>query len=252
MTVSGQASADLEVALLEAGSLGGFFELDLRPKGGGWTPLATLVIDPSAAHARIGRIRADLATRAGVPVEAVEPRVAASLMQLGLAARVASPAVASLLTSGWVPHLTPDRLFWQDRLHNPVPLALDDLVGRRVSDAPAGARALLESVVEPVLVPLGESTRSAVAVSDRVLRGNIVSALAAAATMTARARPEVSARAQELLTHIVGLPGLDGLGSLGEHEQFRRRTCCLYYRLPGGGLCEDCVLADREIRGLPK
>jgi ferric iron reductase protein FhuF len=23
---------------------------------------------------------------------------------------------------------------------------------------------------------------------------------------------------------------------------FRRRSCCLYYRVPGGGLCDDCVL----------
>ena len=25
---------------------------------------------------------------------------------------------------------------------------------------------------------------------------------------------------------------------------FRRRSCCLYYRVPGGGLCGDCVLLD--------
>ncbi|MFI1618174.1 (2Fe-2S)-binding protein [Streptomyces lydicus] len=23
---------------------------------------------------------------------------------------------------------------------------------------------------------------------------------------------------------------------------FARRSCCLYYRVPGGGLCADCVL----------
>ena len=27
---------------------------------------------------------------------------------------------------------------------------------------------------------------------------------------------------------------------------FTRRTCCLYYRLPGGGLCGDCVLHQRR------
>ena len=30
---------------------------------------------------------------------------------------------------------------------------------------------------------------------------------------------------------------------------FRRRSCCLYYRVPGGGICGDCVLVDRRRRG---
>ncbi|MGH3410268.1 MAG: (2Fe-2S)-binding protein [Streptosporangiaceae bacterium] len=29
----------------------------------------------------------------------------------------------------------------------------------------------------------------------------------------------------------------------GEGLGFRRHSCCLYYRLPGGGLCGDCALA---------
>ncbi|MFD2121439.1 (2Fe-2S)-binding protein [Streptomyces cirratus] len=32
----------------------------------------------------------------------------------------------------------------------------------------------------------------------------------------------------------------DGLG-----VAFTRRSCCLYYRVPGGGLCGDCVLRTR-------
>jgi FhuF-like iron-sulfur protein len=28
----------------------------------------------------------------------------------------------------------------------------------------------------------------------------------------------------------------------GAGLSFRRRSCCLYYRVPGGGLCGDCTL----------
>jgi hypothetical protein len=30
---------------------------------------------------------------------------------------------------------------------------------------------------------------------------------------------------------------------------FRRRSCCLYYRVPGGELCGDCVLSHRPGAG---
>jgi ferric iron reductase protein FhuF len=36
----------------------------------------------------------------------------------------------------------------------------------------------------------------------------------------------------------VGYTGVDRSGS----SVFRRTTCCLYYRLPDGGLCGDCAL----------
>jgi ferric iron reductase protein FhuF len=29
---------------------------------------------------------------------------------------------------------------------------------------------------------------------------------------------------------------------------FRRRSCCLYYRVPGGAVCGDCVLHERRHR----
>ncbi|MEU6084646.1 (2Fe-2S)-binding protein [Streptomyces sp. NPDC047108] len=30
---------------------------------------------------------------------------------------------------------------------------------------------------------------------------------------------------------------------------YRRRSCCLYYKVDGRGLCGDCVLHDRGGRG---
>ena len=44
------------------------------------------------------------------------------------------------------------------------------------------------------------------------------------------------------------MPPLAGLGEFVEEPShptgvgFARRTCCLFYRVPGGGTCGDCVL----------
>lgn len=48
---------------------------------------------------------------------------------------------------------------------------------------------------------------------------------------------DVGARAlaAELFTH----PRLAPTGTL-TGSAFRRRSCCLYYRVPGGGICGDC------------
>ncbi|TDC62491.1 hypothetical protein E1200_25580, partial [Actinomadura sp. GC306] len=27
-----------------------------------------------------------------------------------------------------------------------------------------------------------------------------------------------------------------------------RSNCCLYYRVPGGGMCGDCGLSSRDLR----
>jgi hypothetical protein len=32
------------------------------------------------------------------------------------------------------------------------------------------------------------------------------------------------------------------VASTGKLDDFRRRSCCLYYRIPGGGRCGDCAL----------
>ncbi|MGW5694872.1 (2Fe-2S)-binding protein, partial [Streptomyces asiaticus] len=45
-------------------------------------------------------------------------------------------------------------------------------------------------------------------------------------------------------------PPLRDAGTLGTAPLgYRRRTCCLYYRVPGGGLCGDCVLREAPGRG---
>jgi len=55
--------------------------------------------------------------------------------------------------------------------------------------------------------------------------------------------------------HAAGLALLDhgplrtsGEWILHRHEvRFTRRSCCLYYRLPGAGMCADCALLPANL-----
>ena len=57
-----------------------------------------------------------------------------------------------------------------------------------------------------------------------------------------------------LARHLLTTPPLYGTATLLAAEPpdvgwtFRRHSCCLYHRVPGGGLCGDCVLVDRRPR----
>jgi len=74
-------------------------------------------------------------------------------------------------------------------------------------------------------------------------------ALAGAAGVLAGAVPERAGLAAQLTERILGRSPLHGTGNLGRpgpgqpEVVFSRRSCCLYYRIPGGALCGDCVLA---------
>ena len=60
-------------------------------------------------------------------------------------------------------------------------------------------------------------------------------------------RPEAADAAARLAATVLDMRPLRGAGERlppidPDHGwTFRRRSCCLYYRV-GGGLCEDCVL----------
>lgn len=77
-------------------------------------------------------------------------------------------------------------------------------------------------------------------------------AQAAVAVMAARLLTEAPVAATADAGH---RPRLTGTGErrapvAPDHAwTFRRRSCCLYYRVPGGSTCADCVLAD--LRGEP-
>ncbi len=85
-----------------------------------------------------------------------------------------------------------------------------------------------------------------VKVAAGLLHGNAASALAEAARDLARSRPELRVPAAGVARRLLGMGDLRGKGELtGPDLAFRRRTCCLYHRVPGGIRCGDCSL-DRK------
>ena len=86
-----------------------------------------------------------------------------------------------------------------------------------------------------------------------LLRGNSASALTGALGALVRWQPALAGPARELAVQLLGQADLAGAGELtgGRELSFRRNSCCLYYRLPGGGLCGDCCLDHPPGDGEP-
>lgn len=220
------------------GSVGGFFSLRMAERPGGrHVALARCyegdgtVTEGDPLTFRVTKVAARLA--------APEDRVAASVAQLGLAARLWSLALGPAALYGRVPDLDPARLLWDADGSSP-----DDLWLTGGRTFPAGAARIVEVVHDGHLAPLARALRARFRISPALLRGNAGSALAGAArelhAWAARAgRPEVGERALTLAAELFAHPSLSATGTL-DGTAFRRRSCCLYYRCPNGGLCGDC------------
>ncbi|GAA1481790.1 (2Fe-2S)-binding protein [Gordonia sinesedis] len=199
-----------------------------------WRPLSDLVDDPAVLDGRTAAVRAALAATARVPVDAVEVRVAASVTHLGLVARLVAPMLAAAATGTHVDY-DAESLWWQDELGGPYPLSVS--VAGAGTAAAAGPPAVVGAITDAVA--------SRVRVSRRVLGGNVASAVNSAARMMATARPDIGAAASRVADAMLADPALDG-GTLRSGPGFRRRSCCLIYRIAGdpAAVCGDCVLAQ--------
>ncbi|MFF8451558.1 (2Fe-2S)-binding protein [Streptomyces leeuwenhoekii] len=229
---------DLDPRLAALRPLGGFFVL--RASGPPPRPLPPLA---EAYGAEPPGTRPDpLAFRVrkvGAALRAPEARVAASVAHQGLAARLWSAALGCAALYGRVPDLDPRLLHW-----DPDAAAPDDLWLTEVRPLPGDADAVADAVLRAHLEPLGAALRARYRVAPGLLRGNAASALAGAAReldrrARAHGRPDAAARARGLAAELLGHPLLAGTGTL-TGTAFRRRSCCLYYRVPGGGVCGDC------------
>ncbi|MFE7463191.1 (2Fe-2S)-binding protein [Streptomyces sp. NPDC057499] len=221
-----------------AGPADGFFALrTTAPPGGGHHPLARLYAGEQAPlTARVDAVAARLGT--------AERRVAASIAHLGLAARLWSVALGPAAATGRLPDLSPGALRWDPRSSSPDDLWLDG-----TGSLPGTADRIRETVQYGHLVPLAEAVHRDGPLSDRLLWGNAGSALAGALRQLvswagSHRRPDVAARARALTAELFDHPDLRTTGA--PHDAaFRRRSCCLYYRTPTGGLCGDCVFERR-------
>jgi hypothetical protein len=179
--------------------------------GPGWRPLADLV-DPL--------VRQEVAARISATVGGCEPRVAESMLVLGLAARVWSVTLGSVALTGVLPDLA-QFAFTDDR--GSVQLGVAHPRGWRTTDPHDVYEVVVTRTVTPIIASMP--------LAARLLWGNVASALAGAGRV-------LDLPDDSLVGALLDLPPLQGeLDGAG-----RRATCCLFYRVPGAGLCGDCVL----------
>ncbi|MFG2663871.1 (2Fe-2S)-binding protein [Streptomyces sp. NPDC048387] len=228
---------DLDEVLGELAAVGPFFTVPYgqEPPGPGFRPLTELY----------GEGLGPYVTEVGRRLGGGADRVAASTAQFGIVSRLWSLGLGCAALGGRVPDLAPGRLWW--RL--PEAGSLQLWLPAPAVTLPAGA---LGETVMGNLAVLDAALRRTYGVSERVLRGNAASGLVGALRVLLGRVP--GRTAVELAAALLAEGG--ALAGTGEfiHEEglgvaFVRRSCCLYYQVPGGGLCGDCVLRTRSRDG---
>ncbi|MFK5585021.1 (2Fe-2S)-binding protein [Serinicoccus sp. LYQ131] len=253
--------------------LGGFFELT-QPAGTDAVPWSVLLADDPLA-ARIAAVRGALAAGSGLSVDTVDPKVAVSALQVGLVSRLWSVALAGAVLHRWVPDLSSANLLASPGHGGPVPLALADPTrGYAVTGTEAGAgpgadpdatttaaEIIARVVVRGSLRDLDDACARVGRTPQRALLSNASSSLVGAARVLATRRPPAGPQAWALARLLLqdpdlrpggralgraGLPTGVGGGMERPEEAFLRGGCCLFDRLPGHGLCPDCVRAEHR------
>jgi ferric iron reductase protein FhuF len=243
-------------ALGAAAALGPYFSVEVAADEPGWLELAALVDEPGRMRDRVAVTRSLLADRCGLPAAAVAERPAASIWFLGLAARLVSPALGAAVVTGTVPLIAAGDVRWRPVDGGPTPIAVTGGRARHGSTSDDLAHLLYDHVVTTTVSPLAGAAGREFRLSPRVLWGNVASSVAGAATMIGVARPDLAARATQLAASLLSRGSLAGTGryvdagAAGSEPSFRRNNCCLFYRLPGGGTCGDCVLLSKGAPGL--
>lgn len=221
---------DARSLLADVAGVGPFFAFGAGPAAPGERPLA----DPEPVRDRIAHVGGVLAC---------EERVAASLAFQGFAARLVSAPYAAAVLHGAVPALSPATVGWQR--------AEDGGWAPRTGASALVVADRLPGLLDGLLTPLVAAVREQVPVSERLLWGNAASTVAAAKRMLVMQRPALADRAAATAEAVLAHGSFAGAGELLPPRDpdlvwtFRRLSCCLYYRVPGGGLCDDCVLPAR-------
>ncbi|MEO3827228.1 (2Fe-2S)-binding protein [Actinomadura sp. B10D3] len=219
-------SGEVAGVLWEVARIGPYFDVSTSLVGSGWC------VFPGDG-VLLAELTDDYAQRLGTG----EQRVAASLVFQGLAARLWSPVVAAA-ARGIVSDL--GGLRWRWAAGEAIELGLDEPRGWRVGSVGEAAELLERVVVDGQLRPLREVMLGFVSLADGLLWGNAASALAGSLNV-GPAGGRVA-----LVRELLGRGPLAGTGEFGDCG-FIRNNCCLYYRVPGGGMCGDCGLA-RNVR----
>ena len=230
-----------------AARFGAFFDITTAAGAadGGWLELRALADEPALARERVARSAELMTGRLGLPPGSIPDRVIASIGFVSLAARLVAPPFGAALAAGRAPLVDLDGVRWQQEYGGPLPLLItprgwreggvEELAGWLVSDT-------VESVVAAVVNRFAITFR----LSLRVLWGNVASAVAGTARAAGMADPNAATAAALLATEMLQRGPLAGTAVTADPRRpdwrIRRRSCCLFYRVPNTGYCGDCVL----------
>jgi iron complex transport system ATP-binding protein len=210
-----------------------------------WARFAELTAtsDPAALRSVLDALARQLGTSVSRPV--------AALLHLAAAARLCAPVLATAAEFGLVPHLVEGELRYAAEPSGRVVLALAEPPAGRAGDLPALAEEIRTVTFDGPLDSLTTAINRLVPLSRHTTTGNVASSLAAAARQLGSDQPASApaGRARELVALLLEREPLHGTGELSRPDAppgapyFRRRNCCLFFQIPGGGTCGDCILA---------
>jgi ferric iron reductase protein FhuF len=173
-----------------------------------------------------------------------ERRVAASLVVLGYAARLVGPTLAVLLRDGLLIDARPDQVRYLYSPQRGFTLTMPDPAGWQAApdvQVPAWCAGVLDGHLRPLI----RAVRADTAVATGLLWGNVASGITGALRALADQAAVPLDRCHQTGLAVLAYASLRGSGALAVHSgrlRFRRRSCCLYYRLDGAGTCGDCPL----------
>lgn len=249
-TVSANMQTDIGFAIAASKRVGAYFDLPLAD-GPEWRPLGEFTGAQPAVEQYVRRTRAMLAVSQRLSEDDIETRVAASSFHLNSVAKIISPVFGCAVLSDAVPEMSADNLMWQPGDTHVLEVGVRAHVGAvGLSDTEMVER-IHAGVLEGAVAELGDMLHAATGLSQKVLWGNVASAFNGAFLVLRGQRPDDEDRAFELMRAIVEHGRLKPAGRFLPDEwdeaRFSRNNCCLFYRLPGRGLCGDCVLAERDV-----
>lgn len=244
----------------ELAALGPYFAVEVHgphtPVRRPWQPLDALLGSAAALRDRSEDVRAALLGPDRRHPELVEFRVAASVAQLGLAARLLAPVFGIALITRAAPPVDVSQLRWVPAVTSLFRLSLPEAaLAAPTSPAPTDAgtlaRDLIRSLLHGLLGGMVEAF-AAMAVSRRVLWGNVGSAVNGTTTMITASRPDLGPETVALASALLRAGPLAGTYRGLPGAGFQRQSCCLIYRIADNSapeFCGDCILSRRKTSG---
>jgi iron complex transport system ATP-binding protein len=234
-SLSDRTHAEIPQTLADIATVSPYFTVSTGPlTEDGWMSVRRLHTDIDLLEMIVGRVQ----TR----INAAERRVAVSTFFLGLSARLWSVGLGALAGHGVLPDLTGDQLLFSETAGQ-IRLHIEHPTGRHGDNLEP---LLVDMVIEDHLVPLTAALRRRGPIAEGLLRGNSVSGLLSAARIFDRATA-TDGRGWQLARRICADERLAG-AVVFVGESYRRTSCCLYYRTPGGGVCGDCVFTTKPAQ----